>query len=44
MKEVKVKIQDANSLVTSFQCSKCCYFEFDEKLINKTIEEIKIKE
>ncbi len=44
MKEVKVKIQDADSLVTSFQCSKCGHFDFEEKSINKVIEEIKIKE
>ena len=44
MKEVKVKIQDADSPVTSYQCAKCGYFEFEEKSINKAIDEIKSKE
>ncbi len=44
MKEVKVKIQDADSLATSYQCSKCSYFDFEDKSINKAIDEIKQKE
>ncbi len=44
MKEVKVKIQDAESLVTSYQCKECGYFDFEEKSINKAINEIKLKE
>ena len=44
MKEVKVKIQDADSPVTSYQCAKCGYFDFEEKSINKAINEIKMKE
>lgn len=44
MKEVRVKIQDANSPVTSHQCGKCGYFDFEEKSINKAINEIKVKE
>ena len=44
MKEVKVKIQDATSDVTSYQCSKCGYFDFEDKSINKAIDEIKVKE
>ena len=44
MKEVKVKIQDADSPVTSYQCIKCGYFDFEEKSINKAINEIKAKE
>lgn len=44
MKEVKVKIQDANSPVTSYQCGKCGYFDFEERSINKAIDEIKTKE
>ncbi len=44
MKEVKVKIQDADSLVTSYQCGKCGYFDFEDKSINKAINEIKAKE
>lgn len=44
MKEIKVKIQDADSPVTSYQCSNCGYFDFEEKSINKAINEIKAKE
>lgn len=44
MKEVKVKIQDADSLVTSYQCPKCGYFDFEENSINKAVNEIKLKE
>jgi len=44
MKEVKVKIQDAKSPVTSYQCGKCNYFDFEEKSINRAIGEIKAKE
>jgi len=44
MKEVEVKIQDADSPVASYQCSNCGYFDFEEKSINKAIGEIKAKE
>lgn len=44
MKQVKVKIQDADSLVNSYQCAKCGYFDFEESSINKVISEIKAKE
>jgi len=44
MKEVKVKIQDATSPVTSYQCGKCGYFDFEDKSMSKAIEEIKAKE
>lgn len=44
IKEVKVKIQDADSPVTSYQCGKCGYFDFEEKSMNKAINEIKLKE
>ena len=44
MKEIKVKIQDADSPVTSYQCADCGYFDFEEKSINKAINEIKLKE
>ena len=44
MKEVKVKIQDADSPVTSYQCGKCGYFDFEDKSMNKAIDEIKSKE
>lgn len=44
MKKIEVKIQDAQSPVTSYQCNKCGYFDFEEKSINKAIDEIKAKE
>lgn len=44
LKEVKVKIQDAKIPATSYQCSKCGYFDFEESSINKAIQEIKLKE
>ena len=44
MREVKVKIQDADSPVTSYQCGECGYFDFEEKSIGKAINEIKAKE
>ncbi len=44
MKEVKVKIQDADSFITSYQCAECGYFDFEDKSINKAINEIKLKE
>ena len=44
LKEVKVKIQEADSPVKSYQCSECGYFDFEEKSINKAINEIKEKE
>src|SRR3989338_642693 len=44
MKEVKVRIQDADSPVTSYQCGECGYFDFEEKSMNRAIGEIKAKE
>jgi len=44
LKEVKVKIQDADTKVTSYQCNKCGHFDFEDKSINKAIHEIKTKE
>src|SRR3989339_231410 len=44
MKEVEVKIQDADSPVNSYQCGKCGYFDFEDKSITKAIDEIKAKE
>lgn len=44
MRKVKVRIQDADSPVISYQCPKCDYFDFEEKSINKAINEIKMKE
>jgi len=44
LRKIKVKIQDANTPVDSYQCKECGYFSFEEKSINKAIEEIKVKE
>jgi len=44
LRRIKVKVQDADSSVISYQCGKCGYFDFEEKSIRNAIEEIKIKE
>lgn len=44
MDEVKVRIQEADSPVTSYQCTKCGYFDFEKNSINKAINNIKLKE
>ncbi|MBU0980856.1 MAG: hypothetical protein KJ709_08695 [Nanoarchaeota archaeon] len=44
LKEVRVKIQDADSLVTSHQCMKCGYFDFEDKSMKRAISEVKVKE
>ena len=44
MEGVMVKIQDADSLVTSYQCGECGYFDFEGKSMEKAITEIKAKE
>ena len=44
LKEIKVKIQEADSPVTSYQCGKCGYFDFESKSMEKAITEIKAKE
>lgn len=44
LKEITVKIQDADTPVISYQCGKCGYFEFDKKSGDKAIREIRKKE
>mgnify|MGYP001581551691 CR=1 FL=1 len=44
LRKVKVKIQDADSPVISYQCGNCDYFDFEENSIKKAINEIKAKE
>ena len=44
IKAVEAKIQDAETPVTSYQCSNCGFFDFEQKSINKAIKEIKAKE
>ena len=43
MKKVKVKIQDAKSLATSYQC-ECGYFDFESESMDKVINEIRLRE
>ena len=44
MRTVRVRIQDASSPVTSYQCSKCGFFDFERKSVGRVIDEIKAKE
>src|SRR3990167_9935511 len=44
LKEIKVKIQDADSSVTSYQCCGCGYFDFEGKSMEKAISEIRARE
>lgn len=44
LKEIEVRIQDADSPVTSYQCGNCGYFDFEEKSMNRAITEIKTKD
>ena len=44
LKEIIVNIQDTDSPVKSYQCTKCGYFDFEKKSINRAIKEIKEKE
>lgn len=44
LKAIKVKIQDAESPVASYQCLNCGYFDFEEKSIGQAIREIRLKE
>ena len=40
LRKVKVRVQGANSKATSYQCSKCDYFEFEPTSSKKVIEEL----
>lgn len=44
MKRIKVKIQDAENLVVSYQCRECGYFDFEKNSISTALEEIRLKE
>lgn len=44
LRKIEVRIQDADSPVTSYQCGKCSYFDFEESSIYKAIDEIRQKE
>ena len=41
LKKVKVKVYGAESKVTSYQCPKCDYFEFEPLSSSKVLEELR---
>ena len=41
LKKVAVKVHGAQSKATSYQCTKCDYFEFETSSAKKVIEELK---
>ena len=44
MKKIRVKVQDVDSPVISYQCGRCGYFEFEPKSAKNVIRELKLKE
>ncbi len=44
LKKVRVKIEDAETKVISYQCPTCEYFSFEPESVLKIIKEIKAKE
>ncbi len=44
LRKVNVIIEGATSNVTSYQCKKCDYAEFEQESANKAILELKLKE
>lgn len=41
MKEVKVRVYGAKSKITSYQCPKCHYFEFEPESSKKVVAELR---
>ena len=41
LKKVEVKVEGAESKATSYQCTKCDYFEFEPKSSRKVVEELR---
>lgn len=41
LKKVSVRVHGAKSKATSYQCSKCNYFEFDPLSSKKVVEELR---
>ena len=41
LKEIKVNVEGAVNKVTSYQCPKCNYFEFEQESSRKVIEELR---
>lgn len=44
LKKVEVNIEGAKQKAMSYQCTKCDYFEFEEKSAAKVVKELKFKE
>ena len=44
LRRVKVSVEGAEQKAISYQCTKCDYFEFEEKSAAKVVKELKIKE
>ena len=44
MKKLKVKVEDAENQVDSYQCTNCNYFEFEKNSSKKIIKELREKE
>ena len=44
IRKVKVSVEGAGQKAISYQCTKCDYFEFEEKSAAKVVKELKAKE
>lgn len=44
LRKVEVNVEGAEQKATSYQCTKCDYFEFEEKSAAKVVKELKSKE
>lgn len=44
LRRVKVSIEGAEQKATSYQCTKCDYFEFEEKSAANVVRELRLKE
>lgn len=44
LRKVEVNVGGAEQKATSYQCTKCDYFEFEEKSAAKVVKELKSKE
>ena len=44
IRKVEIGVQGAEQKAISYQCSKCDYFEFEEKSAVKVVKELKTKE
>lgn len=44
LRKIEVSIEGAKQKAISYQCTKCDYFEFEEKSAAKVVKELKTKE